>query len=224
MKISTIKTLIANLSAANKKIVLAAAAAEAPDAPKTTAVKKAPTFKTISKAAFNRLPKLRKRVLIAEDVLAQLKANKIAARRGILIETSALKGDYSYNNTHSIDGHESVQCEIQNAAKCHVCAKGSVIYALANKFNTVTGNDLDAMYTGEYDAEDALDTRAIFGIDLWSELEAQFEGSAEYRSEDVHELMGTSEDDHIIKQELPALMKNLIKNKGKLKIGKYLIG
>ena len=200
MKISTIKTLIANLSAANKKIVIAAARADAVE-PKTTVVKKAPTFKTISKSAFNRLPKLRKRVLIAEDVLAQLKANKIAARRGILLETADVKGDYSYANTSGIVGHESVQCEIQNAAKCHVCAKGSVIYALANKFNTVTGNDLDAMYTGEYDAEDALDTKAIFGIDLWSELEAQFEGSAEYRSEDVHELMGTSEDDHIVAQQ-----------------------
>lgn len=181
------------------------------------------TLKTISPSAFNKLGIMRRRVMIAQDVLAQLKANKIEEERGTVITTCKIDPKWGDEDLDCIGDGASVQLSIQKADKCHVCAKGAVIHSLASKFNHIKGRSIDTMYRGTYNAREELDTKKIFGKDLWQELEAQFEGDSSFRTPAVEALVGDNAED-IDEQDLESLMKNLIRNKGKLKVGKHLIG
>lgn len=180
-----------------------------------------PTLATITKSAFNKLSVLKRRVLIAEDVLLQLKAKKIIPRPCVVL-VLADKYRHGFDDA-KIEDNKSVQDEVKDK-QCYVCAKGSVIWALANKFNTVIGADINAMYNGHYDAKEELDTKKIFGEDLWAEMEAQFEGIGHYRTSNIHKLFGTDEDVDIRERTLQSIMRNIIDNGGRLKVGGKLIG
>lgn len=169
-------------------------------------------MKTLPKASdFNRLSNKRKRVLIAQDVLARLSENKIKPRRNVMLEPDNLL----------IEDEDSASEAIKAAKSCTVCAKGAVICSLVNRYNNATGLDLDEMYDGSYTGLDQLETQAIFGADLWQELECQFEGSVYYRTMDVEDILGTND---VKPKSLKWLMENLIENKGQLKINGKLIG
>ena len=175
------------------------------------------TLKTISPSAFNKLGVLKRRVLIAQDVLAQLKANKIIETPGTVLEVCNI----SIEKAGDIGQNTSVKKAIDKGIACHVCAKGAVIHSLASKFNHIKGRSIDAMYTGQYNVREELDTKKIFGTDLWNELEAQFEADASFRTVNMDKVLGEDDPDG---ETLESLMKNLIRNKGKLKVGKHLIG
>ena len=215
MKPSTIKKVVAQLANITKLLeqeVSNEFLTPIPSAPKT--------LQTISRSAFNKLPVLKRRVLIAEDVLDQLAMKKITPKRGVLIEVANVdKPDQE--DFHGVKYNESVKCTLDNAKSCHVCAKGAVITALTKKFNHAKGTDLEEIYQGWYSEKDELDTHLIFGEDLWSEIEAQFEGDASYRTEAMEELLGCNDP---VPKSLKSLMENIIKNGGKLKVGKHLIG
>lgn len=169
-------------------------------------------MKTLPKASdFNRLSNKRKRVLIAQDVLARLSENKIKPRRNVMLEPDNLL----------IEDDESASEAIKAAKSCTVCAKGAVICSLVNRYNNAKGSDLDEMYDGSYTGLDQLDTKKIFGEDLWNELECQFEGAVYYRSFETKEVLGSNE---VKPKSLKWLMENLIENNGQLKINGKLIG
>lgn len=190
----------------------------------------AKTLKTITEEEFKVLPVEQKRVLIAKDVLSQLKAKKIVAKRGEVLVPSILR-----ETNRSITSMRSVQKDIQASKYCTVCAKGAVVCSLINKFNHASGRSISTMYRGDYRAHEVLNTKKIFGPDLWAELECQFEGDIYYRTPAVHKLLKTNvsywngwtqepASPNPEKKSLASLMNNLIKNKGKLKIKGKLIG
>lgn len=149
------------------------------------------TLKEYSPSKFNALSDRTKRVVIAHDVLAQLQAKKFRPIRGMIVNIPGVD-DEVFDST-------SLQASVKDAARCDVCAKGAVICSLAARFNTVTGDDVDQMYYGEYDVKDELNTKKIFG-DVWQEMEDQFEGLNWNRE-----------------TPLATVMKNIIKHNGQFK-------
>lgn len=177
---------------------------------------KATTLKTITAAQFKKLSNTKKRVLIAKDVIAQIKRKKLVPTRGSVLVIDNV-------DINSIK-YEPVQPLLTKAKKCEVCAKGSVICSLIGKFNHAVSNHVFEMYHAVYHNRQELDTKNIFGNDLWQELECQFEGNSDYRTGNVHRLLGSTFLDVVGKKSLLSLMKNLIENNGKLKVKGKLIG
>lgn len=167
------------------------------------------TLKTITKAQFNKLSNPEKRVLIAQDVVAQLEAKKFVQKRGSYFEFEVpdkklhhyelVKGErYSpLDDCYADSRKESAQKLIKDST-CYVCAKGAAICSFVQKFNEKEISELH---------EDDDDLAEIFGHNLWQELERHFEGWD-----------GNSQ------KSLKSLMNNIIENKGFLKINKVLIG
>ncbi len=164
------------------------------------------TLKTITKAAFDKLPNPAKRVLIAQDVITQLDAKKFVQNRGNYFEfkiTNEKAKKYDWEKGERYDPLEEIRLDDKSAkvliedSKCYVCAKGATICSFVQKFNEKTTGSLD------YNDRDLVE---IFGSELWEELEDHFEGFGKKR------------------KSLRQLMNNIIKNKGYLKINKVLIG
>lgn len=177
---------------------------------------KATTLKTITAAQFKKLSNTKKRVLIAKDVIAQIKRKKLVPTRGSVLVIDKV-------DINSIK-YEPVQPLLTKAKKCEVCAKGSVICSLIGKFNHAVSHHVFDMYHGAYSTHQELDTKNIFGVDLWQELECQFEGNSDYRTSNVHRLLDSDNLKVVGKKSLLSLMKNLIENNGKLKVKGKLIG
>lgn len=174
---------------------------------------KTATLKTTSPSKFNKLSNYRKRMLIAADVIGQIKAKKLIPLREYMIRIGGANPRSDKSLKESIDA----------AKNCKVCAKGAVICSLVGRYNTVTGGDADDMYHAIYTDKEELDTRKIFGKDLWQELECQFEGDAAFRTEKIHSLLGSNYATPVAKKTLTSLMQNLIDNNGKLKVKDKLI-
>lgn len=200
------------------------------------------TFATISRRDFNRLSPQSKRVIIARDVISQLDARKFKPNRGDYLQFDMTDHDLDKigMRDESIDPHillpragrvrpwrianvlpqSSAKNVIQAASACHVCAKGSIVCSYIGKFNGVTMRQLDNNTSSLQEVVD------IFGHDLWSELEAQFEGCEIFRARNVSAALWRACKVIVIKKAVPLrkLMENIIENKGRLKVHGILIG
>ena len=172
-------------------------------------------LKSLTKAQFNKLPNNEKRVLLAQDVIAQIKAKKYVQNHGDYIQFHKKKAKNVTNKVFREELNEqfehislmfdrqvvsekfsnlSAKYCIDSMDQCHVCAKGAVICSFVQNFNKRKIKDINA--------EDS-EIKEIFGDELWSAIEIQFE----------------DED-----KSLLSLMQNIVKNNGYLKIGGELIG
>lgn len=95
-----------------------------------------------SNAAFKKATKAEKRVMIAKDVLAQIKANRYIAESGTWV-------DANWNIRNEIDGTESVQKLFADRTieTCNVCALGSLFMSCTNLNNNTCVSDIN--YGGE---------------------------------------------------------------------------
>lgn len=195
------------------------------------------TFQTITKSAFKKLSKYTQRVLLAQDVLAQIAAAKYRPRRGQYIGLTLSKKDLEKLpigqkqrciNVGAVGGNIdifelplelSIKDAIDVADKCHVCAKGSLICSYIGKFNRYNAQGL------RYKESEFKEAVNIFGHNIWSELEAQFEGTVSFRAHAVRDLLIRNHRNLEIPkpQTLTALMKNIIENNGRLKVRGILI-
>lgn len=180
----------------------------------------------ITKEEFNKLTRPEQRVIIAQDVLAQLALKKFRPMRGNYCEIKPGKNTKGVNTTERADidnrsffpSSLSAQALIQSAEACYVCAKGAMVCAYVEHFNKRTVGGMSSMSSDETMVR-------IFGANMWSEIEAQFEGSHSYRKFAVSDMMTVRQRNAPIKKKsLKSLMENIIKNKGFLKIYNHLIG
>lgn len=153
--------------------------------------------------------KAKARVLIAKDVIAQLDARKLEA------------GGFYQIICHGIDRNADAKSHLP--AKCRVCAKGAVLLAHIERFNSVTvGEALNANH------ETAAAKATYFSVKQLDEIEAAFEGgfigdapspTAEktaYRWATRYPHVLAS--DHFHRNDrLRAIMSNIIRNKGTFK-------
>jgi len=95
-----------------------------------------------SNAAFKKATKAEKRVMIAKDVLAQIKANRYIAESGTWV-------DANWNIRNEIDGTESVQKLFADRTieTCNVCALGGLFMSCTNLNNNTCVSDIN--YGGE---------------------------------------------------------------------------
>lgn len=209
-------------------------------------------YKTPTAAQFKRMNRMDKRVAIARDVLEQIKVGRYNATRGTYFRfTKQSKDEWRRELYVPLKGKQTpVDGSTRNAQPfltdpkvdmlCHVCAKGAAVCSLTRIVNKRTFKDLSSS-----DPE----IIKIFGIHMWAEMEAMFEG--EFLADCLfgpsrEALLGDSNyydvnlDDldipkarlkHLKQQEkfrlknrysrneteLEDIMKNIIRNKGRLK-------
>lgn len=165
-----------------------------------------------------------KRVLVAKDVLAQLKAKTIRANSGWWVSTDATV----------IEGEESLQKQLIAGATCEACALGSVMVSLVRFTNRVTVEEAEdtfgscplnfsKVYSG--DADDKTGITRIFSKRQIQLIESAFERGEGYFQEDndidgfyvTNEVLAATrfgrkyETDH---NRLVAIMENIVRNKG----------
>lgn len=215
--------------------------------PKKTVKRSKPAM---SLKEFNKLDKFEKRVVVAKDVLAQLKVGKFKASRGTyfgLVMNSPLTDDYGkyIRKGEAVDLSDHPDKEMSakewlhdDANKCHVCAKGALV---CSAIRTINKRNLE-----ELEATDP-ELIKIFGVRIWDEIEAMFEGwnlmvmyiggngditweeklhgpRNEARSKFFWHETGSSEYQYEnykrAKTPLEDIMKNIIKHDGRLKTQK----
>ena len=98
---------------------------------KETTVKK-PRVMSLEK--FNTLSKAEQRILIAKDVIAQIKANKYKPAPGIYVTLKIPK---------SLDITKDAKSNLENVENCVVCGVGACLVSTVKFKNTLTLHDLD---------------------------------------------------------------------------------
>ena len=171
-------------------------------------------------AEFKKATKAQKRVMIAQDVLAQLKAKRYVAESGCWVQAN-------YNPTVTLAEtkyHDSVQ-ELfaeKTIESCNVCALGGLFMSCTNFNNNTLLKDLDDVsedlgnLIGE---EEKLSNKlnSIFTTNQLKLIEAYFEGNDGF-------FLNYDEDDRIEafynknasydKKRLKLIMENIVENKG----------
>ena len=82
---------------------------------------------------FEKLSKKRKAVLVAQDVLAQIKAKKYIAATGNYV---------SLINTENIQNNKQINTQFDNIKECEVCALGSMLMSCTHLGNKLTFKDI----------------------------------------------------------------------------------
>ncbi len=95
----------------------------------------------LTPAQFRKLPRKEKAVLVAKDILAQIKAEKYAPETG------------SYGTiftTNEVEGAELINENFDKISKCTVCAIGATIMSCTHLGNQLQFDDLQRYGAGEY--------------------------------------------------------------------------
>lgn len=164
---------------------------------------------------FKSLSKPEQRVLIAKDVIKQLKLRKYIARESIYVEYIPAGGNLD------------VRSNFDKVDDCHCCALGSCLLSLTKYNNKFTFNDLDNLGKPVWK-----ELAKFFTVNQLTLIEYAFEGWYKTKEDGVgkchfnptvedseldkcHSFYSIYENDE--KQRLIAIMKNIIKNKGTFK-------
>ena len=170
-------------------------------------------------AEFKKATKAQKRVMIAQDVLAQLKAKRYVAESGCWVQAN-------YNPTVTlaeIKYHDSVQ-ELfaeKTIQSCNVCALGGLFMSCTNFNNNTLLEELDDVSEdlgNLIDEEEKLSNKlnSIFSTNQLKLIEMYFEANGGFFQED-------DEDDRIEvfynkypsdKKRLQLIMENIVENEG----------
>jgi hypothetical protein len=159
---------------------------------------------TISRRDFKRLGKKRQRVLIAQDVLARIKAKLIVAESGVM---------FGGNDTEATQEHV-------NTTQCSVCAKGAIACAWLgnlNHYKSLASFDID----GNQAKAGTKEVVESFGRHLWDAIQCAFEGAAF----SWHSLQVRDNESDIVASfsrftnetnRIAAIMQNIVDNDGRL--------
>lgn len=148
---------------------------------------------------FEKLSVKARRVLLAKDVITQLKAGRIIPM-----------GHYLSNNI-CYTSNQSAKEAFENNV-CEVCAKAALVISWIKRFNSYKLNQLDEGQIKE--------VKDIFGKKLLDVIEAAFEG---FTIERFGILFYPSEEDNHYQFEvednsMQGIMRNLIENNGAFKV------
>ncbi len=170
-------------------------------------------------AEFKKATKAQKRVMIAQDVLAQLKTKRYVAESGCWVQAN-------YNSTATwadIKYTDSVQ-ELfaeKTIESCNVCALGGLFMSCTNFNNNTLIEDLDdatAQLGDLIDEEEKLSNKlnSIFSVKQLKLIEVYFEGNDGYfyenREYDTVKAFYTKYPSD--KKRLQLIMENIVENEG----------
>ena len=167
-------------------------------------------YKSVEKdnARFNKMSKAKKRITIAEDVIASLKINKYTATPGSYLEVQTNK-DYD-----SLPGDSQALLHTEEVS-CDVCAIGAIFASKVRKGSKCNYDLLN----GDNDSLLIANLKGIFNEIELRIIETAFEGEAqsglvkEADEEAAVSWYGKNHPDDADKR-LVAIMKNIIKNNG----------
>ena len=184
-------------------------------------------------AEFKKATKAQKRVMIAKDVLAQLKAKRYIPESGVWVEPM-------YKSRKMGNEEESVQKLFaeKNITKCNVCALGAMFMSCTNMNNNTTVGDLEDECGGvlgeliedNYKLSNGLNR--IFTCQQLALIETYFENGGGYFETGGRYFQHRVVDyDHLDKfsitynedKRLELIMKNIIENQGTFKPKKMKI-
>jgi hypothetical protein len=115
------------------------------------------------------------RLLVIVDVIQQLLAKRFIAHNGnyILAETyNSLLGNQDPKTVNS----QTIRENANHIQKCEVCAKGAVLLAFIQRFNSVDGAHLSGCLSNGGIERHVPQLSQLFSHDLLGEIEAAFEG------------------------------------------------
>jgi hypothetical protein len=191
-----------------------------------------------SNAAFKKATKAEKRVMIAKDVLAQIKAKRYVPESGTWV-------DPNWNIRNEIDGTESVQKLFADRTieTCNVCALGGLFMSCTNLNNNTCVSDINYGGEGNLLGEKIQDgdtlsngLNKIFNKKQLQLIEVYFEKGDGWFGEDGYTGNYIGEDSRHVEyfndaypdddERLVEIMKNIVANDGtfvpsKLKIPLY---
>lgn len=178
-------------------------------------------------AVFNALPQNEKAIMVAQDVISQIKANSIRVTQGSYF--SSTKDSLFFDNpdlsTASPEGRE-----ILAKAQCHVCAKGAIFMSAIQHSNKMKLDKLTGFVWNAEVSRKVCRNDKIFTQKNFNEIEAAFEKDAKFvytRTDGNGDRAGTAEE--VVrganalafgkrypgnKQRLAAICMNIIKNNG----------
>ena len=166
-------------------------------------------------ARFNALPPMEKRLAIARDILSQLKAGAFIAGSG-----------YGSEHQRWFLPLGDLQKNLNDGVVCDGCAKAAILISKARLGNEVIVDDdfygLNKMLAQEV-------SRAFFGVKCADVIEALYEGNAGYCVFDVstpeyfaiEKYIDRLPDGILDRERMERIYKNIVRNKGYLKIGEY---
>jgi hypothetical protein len=188
----------------------------------TTKIKKPKA--PLSARQFKKLPIAKRAVLLAKDVLQQIRLHKLIVETGNYVYTGRPQSiavcDLSLGTAA---GKKAV-----GDAQCHVCAKGALFVANALRTNSCSVGDVLNVAAGSGYTEPLLTERLVddndtasFDTKSWHLMEAAFERDSCFGHEaglswEATEAAAAFGDEHQDdERRLVAIMLNVIKNKGK---------
>ena len=170
-------------------------------------------------AEFNALDSRKQRILVAKDVIAQLKAKKFKATKGtyVAIKDQALSDAVEESSTEQL--HE----RFKTIKQCAVCARGAMFMSTVRLGNQFQLNQMDTEWNGPIATVEAgeVDERlkSVFASDQQYLIEAAFEGR-DINSQ-LYEVMTYDDNGSSLKANIFEDMYNLILAKAKIFYKRY---
>jgi len=171
-------------------------------------------MKLIDKKEFDKLSKLEKRVAICKDVLLRIENKKIKSITGNFWGKSN-----RYNILDNLLEDVNLQNKI-NENTCEVCAKGAIFTSWVGNFNEIKEIPSSNIHFWNNDLDEL---KSIFGHELLDLIEVCFEQTEQYYKCYETDINFDSYIDYFrqyedLNKRLIAIMKNIISNKGELKL------
>lgn len=177
--------------------------------------------KQLTVEQFNALSKAEQKVMVAQDVIAQLQAKKYKGNTGSYIDRIQLTG----KNIWRAQG-DDIQENFDKIKSCHVCGIGACIMSITKFKNKLTFGDIDAGASGMSMSTHRL-LKSVFTIKEMTWIEGLFEGGNtnyvgmvydEYplTYNDIDNCMLFKNRNKSANKRLELIMQNIIDNKGRL--------
>lgn len=183
---------------------------------------------------FEKLPKSKKRVVIAQDCLDRIDIGHLRPRGGRFINDEHLSylvtGDY-YKSIGKIKNVEScsLKTKFNEIPQCSACAKGSLFLSLVGRVNKFDINDINFDNNNSSHDKSHAKLLEIFDLKQLALIEFAFEGSQYIRvdseGKDIKFSNKTKNKIHMFHNSyygstdlMVAICKNIIENKGTFKL------
>jgi hypothetical protein len=154
---------------------------------------------------FDKLTNAQKRVALAKDVIAWVKAGALIPDHVVYVRPTILPDHYPF-----FDRSSEVQANAVNWGKCKVCARGALFVAKVAHMNNCLAQDFLSV-AGSVEAMDGL-----FEDNQFYEIECAYEGWQSFFPLNNKNLWTNRYPDD--SERMIAIMKNIIRNKGTFRL------
>lgn len=137
---------------------------------------------------FNSLPKHKKAVLVAKDVLKQIQVKRYIPNRGRYISYVEFNDDYNFSSKQQINQ------QFDKIENCTVCAIGGMLLSCTHLGNKLTNNDLDLNHSCSVSSLDNYKIKFLFESKTLLMIETAFEGYFDWEYLKIFEIKKEKED------------------------------